>query len=332
MDCFGRTKVCFVTNDLKVVADKVAKGWIFIKTVKGFYVQAPEIWLVDIAEPSKICYYSNSIINNYAYFLYLKGLSKIELLKIIKNLLGDGQDVFLSHGPSLEVEIRIILENKNNGGNLMFDLYSHFLQSRSYDRYLKEAKKIVSKDRAIKIQRDKDISDYSPKVSKFFSEIIKYYSLINLGKRDLYSRDFIERLQQQTDKHFSDADIFIFIPWGCFKYIGNFISDKTVDRVMLWETHLLKYETHEHKFGKLSLKNKKVVIFDKGYTGGTLNKMAKMVKEHGGRPIKVAVFPKSRLAIKNSDYIFFIDKLIKSSDINISNKNYYVDLYKNSNY
>lgn len=326
--CFGRTKVCFITNDLVVVADKVSKGWTFSRIDDGFFLQAPEVWLVDISEPAKISYYSNSIVNNYAYFLYLKSKKDSELIALIKNLLGDSQEIFLSKGDSQEVEIRVILENKNSSSNLMFDLYSEFLQSKEYKKYLRESEKIVKKNKVINIQRDKEVGDYPPKVAKFFSEVIKYYSFINLGRRDLYSRDFVPAIEKQVEEHFGDADLFVFIPWGCFKYIANFVSDKTIDKVMLWETHLLKYETHEHQFRKRDLKNKKVIIFDKGYTGGTLNKMAKLIRKQGGEPVRVAIFPKSRLAIKNSDFVFFVDKLFESSKINIADPEYYSSLYK----
>lgn len=326
--CFGRTKVMYLTNNLVTVAEKVAKGWSFSRIKNGFYLQAPELWLVDISEPAKIYYYSNSAINNYAYFLYLKSKTDEELISLIKKLLNDGQEVFMSEGESLELEVRVILEDKSTSGNLMFDLYSEFLQSKEYKKYFKEAGKLINKSKSIKIQKNRDIIDYSPKVSKLFLEITKYYSLINLGKRDLFSYDFIPELEPQVELTFGDADIFIFVPWGCFKYIGNFISEKTVDKVMLWETHLFKYEVHEHKFRKKSLRDKKVIIFDKGYTGGTLNKMAGLVVAKGGIPIKVAIFPKSRLAIKNSDYIFFGDKLIKSSEVDISQPDYYKTLYK----
>ena len=328
ISCFGRTKVGYTTNNLITVAEKVAKGWSFSRIKNGFYLLAPEVWLVDISEPAKIYYYSNSAVNNYAYFLYLKNKTDEELISLVKKLLNDGQEVFVSKGDSLEIEVRVILEDKSTSGNLMFDLYSEFLQSKEYKKYFKEAGKVINCDRSIKIQKNRDIADYSPKVAKLFSEIIKYYSLINIGKRDLFSHDFIPALEPQVESFFGDADVFIFVPWGCFKYIGNFISEKTVDKVMLWETHLFKYEVHEHKFRKQSLKGKKVIIFDKGYTGGTLNKMAGLVAAKGGIPVKVAIFPKSRMAIKNSDYIFFGDKLIKSSDIDISKPDYYAALCK----
>jgi len=123
IDCFGRTKVCFITNDLKTVADKVSQGWAYTKIKKGFWLQAPELWLADISEPTKVFYYSDSLINNFAYFLYLKSKTSKQLIKLVKKNLSDNQEVFVSEGPSLETEVRIILENKNTAGNLMFDLY-----------------------------------------------------------------------------------------------------------------------------------------------------------------------------------------------------------------
>jgi hypothetical protein len=325
---FGRTAICFLTNDLKVVAEKVYQGWGFHKIKDGFWLQAPELGLIDLSDPVKMHFYSDSPINVLAYFLYLKNKSDKELIALVKRLLGDGQEIFLSKGEALDVKIIIILEKKVTADNLLHDLYSEFLQSSDYNKYLKKSREIIKNNRLIKVQKNKKINDYSPKVSKFFSEVIESYSLVNYRSREIYNNFFIPGLESQINQLFDDADVFIFIPWGCFKYIGYFISDKMVDKIMLWETHLLEYNNHENIFRERSLKNKKVVIFDNGYTGGTLNKMAKKVKARGGKPIRVVVFPKSRLAIKRSDYAFFIDRLIKSSEIDISRADYYNKLYK----
>jgi phosphoribosylpyrophosphate synthetase len=52
------------------------------------------------------------------------------------------------------------------------------------------------------------------------------------------------------------------------------------------------YNNHQHRFKGRDLRGKTVVLLDKCYTGGTLNKMANLVKKEGGRPIKVALFLK----------------------------------------
>ena len=328
ISCFGRSKVCFITKDLSVAVDKVSKGWLFSKIKDGFWMQAPEIWLADISEPVKATLFSNNLVKNLAYFLYLKSKSDKQLTTMVKEMIGGRQEVFISKGKSIDLEIRVILEDKNSGCNLALDLYSDFIQSSEYSKFLRISEKIISNGKKIKLRKNKKISDYPPNVSRFFSEIVDYYSLINMGNKDLYSHDFIPKIRKEVDDHFNFTDIFIFIPWSCFKYIGNFISEKNVNKVMLWETHLFKHDNHEHIFKGRNLKGKKVLIFDKSYTGGTLNKMAKLVKNQGGHPIKVAIFPKSRLGIKNSDYIFFLDRLIKSSEIDTSKNDYYLKLYQ----
>jgi len=328
VEYYGRSKICFITDDLNIVSEKVNKGWSFCKTNKGFYLEAPEQWIVDISEPAKITYFTNNPINNYAYFLYIKSKTTKELVEIIETVSNSKNEFFVSKGKSLETEVRIIIGDKKEGKKIASDLYSYFLQDPKYNKFIKQSKKFLVKTRSLDIEKNQKISDYPYKINKFFLEIKDLYSMINLEKRPLYSHDFIPGLNTQIESLFKSADYFVFVPWGCFKYIGNFITEKTVDKIILWELHMSQYKTHQHKFRFHDLHHKNVVILDKSYTGGTLNKIAALIKEKGGIPIKVALFPKSRNAVKNSDYTVFIDKIIPSESINTSNEKWYSKLYK----
>lgn len=329
VDFYGRSKVCFFTDDLEIVSKKVIKGWSFIKTANGFYLEAPEVWLVDIVEPTRVTYFSNNPVNNYAYFLYLKNKSPKALISLLKFLCkNDCLEIFLSKGIALDAEIRAILDDKKVGTKLTLDLYANFLQDKNYKKFLEKSRELLGNVRFLKIERNKSILNYPDKIKGLFLEIKEYYSLINLGNKDLYSHDFVEGLNVQIENMFGFADVFIFVPWGCFKYMGNFITERTVEKVMLWELHMSYYNDHQHKFKNQNLKGKTVLLLDKSYTGGTLNKIANLVKKEGGKPIKVALFPKSRTGIKNSDYIVFLDRILKSKDVDISSDKWYDLLYK----
>jgi hypothetical protein len=56
--------------------------------------------------------------------------------------------------------------------------------------------------------------------------------------------------------------------------------------------------------------------------------MSQKVSEEGGRPIKLAVFPKSRKAIQTSDHFIFLDKMLNSEKVELDD-DWVVNLYSN---
>ncbi len=326
VNCFGRTKIRFLTNNLKFASEKARKGWFLDKTPEGFYLEAPEVWLIEISEPTKVTFFSNNPVDNYAYFLYLKNKKPEELISLLKSI--NDVDIFLSQGNAIDTEIRIILDDRKEGQRLRIGLYSKFLQDVNYKKFIEKSRGIIGETRSMKIERNKKISDYSPKIRRFFYKIKENYSFVNLENRALYSSDFISGLNTQIESLFNFADLFVFIPWGCFKYIGNFITEKTVNKVMLWEFHMSDFRDHQHRFNSQNLKNKQVILLDKSYTGGTLDRAAEAIKKEGGNPIKVALFPKSKMAVKKADYIVFLDKVLKASEVDVSSPRWYDVLYK----
>ncbi|MDD5606636.1 MAG: hypothetical protein PHN37_02115 [Candidatus Pacebacteria bacterium] len=328
---YRRTQIRFITEELDVVAEKIALGWSFFINPKGFLLIAPEKWIVDLAEPFKVSFYTNNPNINLAYYNFIKNQIKESSLKEkIHSILQDqSTQFFLSKGPALQTEVRIILENKRIGDIIANLLFIKFFEDNNYKDYIDKANAFLGKTREIKIQRYRKINDYPKKIKNLFLQIKDYYSLINISNRDLFSYDYVFGVAEQFSKEFQDADVFIFIPWGCFKYLANFITEEMVDKIMFWEMHFGKYNEHSHKLKKKKLKGKKVIIIDKGYTGSTINKLAGLVKRQGGFPVRVTLFPKSDLAIRNSDYTVFLDKLIKSSEVKLSDPNWFVNLYKN---
>lgn len=327
---YRRSQVRFITDDLEVAMDKVSLGWSFFLSKEGMILIAPEKWIVDLTEPSKVFFYTDNPSINLAYFYFIKekiqkGLLKDEILEILHGKL---IEFCLSKGPAIEAEIRLIFENKKIGEIISNLLFTYFLASPKSKTYIERADKYLGSTRKIHVERYKMIDDYPKEVKNLFLQIKYNYSLINTLEKDLYSYDYTPGIAQQIAKEFKKADVFIFVPWGCFKYLGNFITKEIIDRVMFWEVHFGNYNISNHKFKKKSLKGKQVVILDKSYSGLTINKLAKMVEKEGGFPIKVALFPKSRLALQNADYVVFLDKLIKSSAINSFDSQWFVKLYK----
>jgi hypothetical protein len=327
---YKRSQIRILTNNLDLIANKISLGWSFYMHERGFLLIAPEKWIVDLSEPFKASFYTNSLNTNFAYYNFIKDQIKKGLLqKKIHNILGSKSNIFfLSKGPALETEIRIILNDKKIGDVISKILFTSFFEDNSYKDYIGRADHFLGRTRKLKIQRCKSINSYPKKIRYLFREIKNNYSLINVSKKDLFSYDYAPEISKQIDKEFESADVFIFIPWGCFKYLSSIITERMVDRTMFWEIHFSKHNRHTHRFRHKNLKGKKVIILDKAYTGSTIDKLAKLVKKEGGYPIKVALFPKSILALKRADYIVFLDKLIKVSEIDSLGPYWFKNLYK----
>ncbi len=122
-------------------------------------------------------------------------------------------------------------------------------------------------------------------------------------------------------------DIYIFVPKSGLKYALGFIEEMGSDeQIMLWECHLSLDQTKELRIFNKDLRNKKVAIIDRSYSSNTLDYLKEKVEREGGHPLSVALFPKSKRAIQNSDYILFLDKFIPSKNIRFK-KNWQEDLF-----
>lgn len=53
-----------------------------------------------------------------------------------------------------------------------------------------------------------------------------------------------------------------------------------------------------------------------------------LVLNEGGIPSRLALFPKSKLSVMNSEYILFVDKVLKSDTLDLSNDQWIADTYK----
>ncbi len=327
---YRRTQIRIVTENLNLITDKIASGWSFFVHKKGFLLIAPEKWIVDLSEPFKAAFFTSNANVNLAYFYFIKDQVDKKALKnkIYEILHNQSLEVFLSEGVALQTEVRIILNNKNLGEIISSLLFASFFEAPDYKNYINKANQFLGETRMLRVERCKKINEYPKKIRNLFLQIRDNYSLINISKRDIFSYDYVPGIDRQILNEFKDADAFIFIPWGCFKYLGSFLTEEIVDRTMFWEIHFTEYNLNNHKFRSLNLKGKKVVILDKSYTGVTIDKLANLVKKEGGFPIKVALFPKSNLAVQKADYIVFLDKLIKASEIDSSDPNWFFNLYK----
>lgn len=157
--------------------------------------------------------------------------------------------------------------------------------------------------------------------------LIDYLNKLNellYSTKETVGMNIIGNIIQQLPKF----DLIIFVPTGCYRYIASFLEEKTTRKIMFWEIHRDRNQKHSNKFLEKKIKGKRCLIIDKSYTGKTLNYLAKSVKRGGGIPIRLALFPKGKLAIKNSEYVLLLDKIMKSDKINLKAQNWCEKIYK----
>ncbi|MCK5107430.1 MAG: hypothetical protein KAQ83_01770 [Nanoarchaeota archaeon] len=323
----GRSNATYYSNDLEEIGSFVNEGWKFELDYngKGVWLRSPDIWLVDLSDIQKINYYGNPIIN-LAYFNYLNELIKSNNIRpyikkvICKNkIYYNGFEFEISSGLVLETEVRI-LGSDTRLNTLKKDLFQDFYESKEYKQYFNDSKKFLGKTEIIK-QSHIPFEDQDKSIREFYKNIQNLYNGINDHVE--YYPKIINNFIEQLPPH----DNLVLIPSGCFKYLSSLLSKENIDKIMFWEFHVNKHIKKNVTLFKKDLKNKNVLIIDNLYSGKTMDHMSNLIKKKGGNPIRLGLFPKSAYSIRKTDYVFFIDRVIKTTSINPS-KEWYLELYK----
>jgi hypothetical protein len=271
-----REEVSFQTFDLEIVYNKKVQGWVF-KTIKeGFIIRAPEVWLVDLSDPYKITYY-NKVEINLAYYLFLKDLIANDGLNdfiksILKNNSIENFDFYILKGQSLGSEIRI------SGSDLRIHLLKDLIFETAtslmvWNKYLDKAVSFLENFRQVNIKKI-SLSQMNEKIQDFYNRLMEIYLPFNVFNKDVFNTLFIKDLF----KDIPDFDVYIFIPWGCFRYILSYATTGDFDRVMFWEYHADRDKLHMNHYMTKDLNKKRVLIIDNSYSGKTLSRVSKMVK------------------------------------------------------
>lgn len=320
-----REEVSFQTSDVEMLYSYLKRGWSF-KTIKeGFIVRAPEEWLVDLSDPYKISFYGN-LETNLAYYMYLKQLLRENKLEsyvkdIIKKYKIKNFDFYILKGNSLEIEIRIAGYDKRVK-LLKNYLFENIKLEEDWNTYLNAAINLIGCNQKIKLKKV-SIHNAEKVTKKLFNTLRKYYGPFNAFNKKVFNKEYFKDMFVD----FPSADVYIFIPWGCFQYVSSFVNKENFPKIMFWEYHADKDRIHMNKFMSKSLKDKKVCVIDNSYTGSTINVISEKVKVEGGNPFRVALFPKSKRAINNCEYCYFIDKIIESKNIDTSDPNWPINTF-----
>lgn len=317
----GRTGVYIKTRDNGIADEKLRQGWICEVINGGFWLRSPDISLIDITEPSRIDNLGDHI-STYSAFKFLKDLKKRSGLgEFINGVVFNDQDhygqfdYYISEGDVLEGEIRI-------GGSdtrikqLREAILQRVLYTSDWHKCRRDAVEFLGDTRKIGIT-SRSLHDFDQESATFIKQL-------NAIKQSVYPRSeptgmkTVDNLIEQLP----DYDVMIFLPTGCFRYITSFLNKDTIDRIMLWEVHYDDERPETMKLMNKHIENKRCLIVDKTYTGKTLERTANLVSQEGGIPIRFGLFPKSRRAIKNAEYVLFLDRVIDGTRINLSDPNW----------
>ena len=266
---YSRSGIVYYTDDLEKLNELKLLGWKYNQCSKGYRVVPPSISVCDITELKKVFQYQNTILN-YAYFIYLKKLSKenrlIDVINFIickKKLFYKNFEYHISSGPIIETEIKIEgIDNRIN--QLKKDLLVNFLDSDDYNWTYDLAKKQINKNNIYTASKF-CIDNLSKNIKNF------YMYLINLNENINRKFELPEKTYNIDMSLFEmiDYDILLFIPNGCYKFLNLFINENNYKKVMFWEFHIDETKPTTHKIFDKDFKDKKVLLIDSVYSGKT---------------------------------------------------------------
>lgn len=69
---------------------------------------------------------------------------------------------------------------------------------------------------------------------------------------------------------------------------------------------------------KKNIHGKRVLLIDRSFSSYTLAHLAQKIRESGAKEVdRLAISPKSQAAVTNSEYCFFWNSLLKSTEIDL---------------
>lgn len=294
-------------------------GWKKKKILSGIVFMAPEVWLFDLSDPFKVMENGGVRDNLALYRTFENFCVNFQIKPVIDKILSQkkfaGLDVFVLKGQSLETEVRLV--GTDNRIHNFKKIFINFLKSS--EGFAGEINKIES------VYGKKYRPLHKIKKPLTTSSIKKYHSIIDYYK-------FIDKDFEFPDniygifKLIPDIDYIVLVPQSGFKFLDEISKKFGFKKISFFERHF----SREGNFWlfKKDFRNKRVLIIDVSYSGETLNSLAETIHREGGTPLKMAVWPKSRLGVSNSEYIVFLDKVIKMEGVLLEGNEPLVKLYE----
>lgn len=320
---YARSGIIYYTYDSEEICYLRNKGWKYNKINS---ISPPNIVICDICDCDKIMQYNNAQFN-LAYFLFITKLKENKKLdNFIKNIINQKSIYYkdflyhISDGPILENSIRIKgIDNRIN--TLKFDLVRAFTKSGQYEYYMNLVKEMMSKCSNIEL----------PCINKKNNKVMsKYYDWLKKINKGICYDINIQKNNFKINKSILqnlDYDCIMLIPNGCYKYIDIFANNNNINIITFLEIHADNPERGKHIINKVDLKNKKVLLIDSAFSGKTLQIAKEYIKQHGGIPIALGIYPKSRSILNMMDYALIMNKIYKVKDLKNDDMDMFVKLY-----
>lgn len=321
-----REEVSFQTRELENVLDAKSRGWSYKRSKEGFIVRAPEEWLVDLTDPYKVAA-CGDVVNNLAYYFFLKGLVEKQqfanFMRFVTNKNGlQGLVIQNLQGPSLETEIRIAGSDARIADMRKLTFWEA-IQRTEWSDIHKQAQTLLNNARQINFEKE-SLFGNNQELAQFYAYVKEELGMVDNAHLNVFNPEYIPGLF----KNLPQFDVYVFIPWGSLRYIPSFLNQENVSKIMFWEVHYDGCQEYTNRFLAKDIEGKQVLIIDNSYSGGTLTRMKNMVASEGGIPSRLALFPKSKLSVQNSEMVLVLDTIIQSNAINIEGSGWTTDLYK----
>ncbi len=321
-----RQEVSFETRELENVLDAKSRGWTYKRTTEGFIVRAPEQWLVDLTDPYKVSA-CGDVVSNLAYYKFLKVLVNEQrfddFMRLVAKKNGmQGLVIQNLQGPSLETEIRVAGSDKRISDVSKLAFWEA-RQSSIWPSVHEQAQRQLGGVRPINFERE-SLFENNQELAQFYAYVKERLSMVDYVRGDVFNPEHISGLFKDVPPF----DVYVFIPWGSLRYLPSFLTDENVSKVMFWEIHYDGCQEYTNRFLAKDIEGKQVLIIDNSYSGGTLTKMRDIITKEGGIPSRLALFPKSRLSVRNSELALVLDTIIQSKTINTENPSWATDLYR----
>ncbi|MFH1855471.1 MAG: hypothetical protein ABH810_03670 [bacterium] len=278
-------------------------------------MRAPERVLCDLSEKCTNLITDESLLLHYYYFLNEVNLNCF-LSKVKKsNKKFDGLKFSPLNSPSYVSEARVAGSD-----------------SRIFDFIEETAKMFLATNGFKKAKQDKEVQGFAslkPYVKNFYKKLKERYLKLD---HKLYENPPVPIMKFWSQ--FGNYDIYVFIPKSSIKYSLSFLEEMGQNyekKLMFWEYHTGNDTNKEMILYNKKVAGKKVLLIDRSFSSYTLAHLGQKIKSAGAKQVdRLALFPKSKAAVSNSEFCYFWNKIFVSQEVDLRD-NWALKLYKKIN-
>lgn len=289
-----------LSTDHREIRERAKKGWRVYPGRSKYILRAPETTLVDLSDPTSNPSRNPAEVLGFFEFLEDNGVDDI-LDEAIEDL-----KVRELKGKTIETEKRIVGES-NSIEEVPYQIFEYYKETSDGHESSREP-----------VLRTESIENADPMTFDVYDEIRDFYDVVA-------DTSIPPCMTVGSWTGSPEADVNVFVAKAAIPYFLGFVEE-TGEKPVLWEYHKGSRDTKEVKMFEEPLRNRKVNIYDKSYSGETLNGLAAEIEDEGGDSSIVATFPKSSQAVDNADYILFGDTFYDTDSIE-NDDNWHKELY-----